>query len=86
MRDQLLTGPQRRELMRVRDTGHSYGRAGYNLRLKGFTEFVWKLSNGRIVGDSEVDPQGWYDQMQGARFVGERITPDGTALLTIGEL
>lgn len=77
-----MTEPQKRELIRVRDTGHSKTRAGYSLRVLKLTEFVWKLRSGRVIGDSEVDKQGWYDQMQGAECVGERITDAGHAVLT----
>jgi hypothetical protein len=80
-----LTAAQKRELLRVRDTGHSKTRAGFSLRVKGLTEFVWKLRNGEEVVDSTVDRQGWYDQMQGAVCQGERITAAGLAALSNGD-
>ena len=81
-----MTLPQRRELIMVRDTGHSRSKAGHSLRVKGLTEFVWTLRNGEKVGDSEVDRQNWYDQMQGAVCVGERLTPAGKEALRHPEL
>ena len=79
-----LSEAQRRELIRVRDHGKSKTKAGYFLRVKNLTEFLWKLKDGTILGNSEVSQTGWFDQMQGAVCIGERLTPAGRAALTQG--
>ncbi len=82
-----LTEAQRRNLIHVHDHGQPVprSRSAYTCRQRRLTEWLWRLANGNIIGNSEVDQKSWYDQMQGAKVIGERLTPAGRAALEQGE-
>lgn len=78
-----LTEAQRRNLENVRDHKKPLpgSPAGYNCRIAGLSEFIWLVSDGSEIRDSEIEFDMFSSGKELVRIIREELTPAGRAAL-----